>query len=473
MERIVIGRYREKQQLDDALTSERSELVAVYGRRRIGKTFLIREYLMKYMFFTVTGLSSDNKEAQLKNFMLKLHEIKLNFNLEKQADDWLEAFYFLKLVIQKVKVTKKKKVIFIDEFPWMDTQRSGFLPAFENFWNDFCTTRNDLVVVICGSAASYMVHKIIQNKKGLSKRITKTIQLKPFTLQETNEFFKYKKFPMEKLELLKIYMVFGGIAEYLENIKKGESSVVAINRMCFEENAYLENEFEEVFKSLFEENSYHHKIMLALAKNSKKGIRRDELLEDLNVSSGGRISDALNDLLYAGFVLKYEAYFQNKKVKLYRIYDEFCLFYIQFMEKFKGSSFTQIYQKQAYITWCGFAFETICLKNSLAIKKAMKCEQIQSSNYSWSNSSTQIDLVIERNDGIVQLCEIKFYNDEFVINEAYLQQLRKKEQEFRRSTNTKKGIQTVMISTWGVNENKYSQAILAHNITMDCLFEKS
>jgi uncharacterized protein len=472
MAKKIVGRSREKAILNDALNSHRSELIAIYGRRRIGKTYLIREHYEKHVLFKVTGLSSGSRDAQIKNFMLKLSEVSHDFKDEKLPTDWLEAFSYLKQYIQGIKTSKKKKVIFIDEFPWMDTLRSGFLPAFENFWNDYCTTRNDLVVVICGSAASYMVKKIVLNKKGLSKRITKTIKLNPFNLHETKEFFEFKKMPMENMELLRIYMAFGGIAEYLENIQKGESSVLAIDRMCFQKGAYLENEFDEVFKSLFEENSFHHKIMIVLSQNKKKGMSRDEIIHDLKISSGGRFSEALSDLLYSGFVLKYDAYEGNKKRTIYRIDDEFCMFYLQFMATFKGSSWTQIYQKQAYISWCGFAFETICLKHTAEIKKALKCDQIRSTNYNWHNPNAQVDLVIDRNDDIINLCEIKFYNDEFSMDEDYLKKLRKKETEFKTTTKTKKGIRTAMMTTWGVKENKYSQAVLVNNIGIACLFEE-
>lgn len=471
--KAIVGRIREKELLDDALNSNRSELIAVYGRRRIGKTYLIREYYANHIIFKVTGLSSTNREAQIKNFMLKLHEVTSDFKNEKLPLDWLDAFSYLKQYIAGIRVSKKKKVVFIDEFPWIDTQRSGFLPAFENFWNDYCTTRDDLIVVICGSAASYMVKSIVLNKKGLSKRITKTIKLNPFSLYETKEFFRYKQIPMEEMELLKVYMALGGIAEYLENIKKGESSVIAIDRMCFQQGAYLENEFDEVFKSLFEENTYHHKIMIALSESKKRGISRDNILQALKISSGGRFSDSLDDLIYSGFILKYDAYEGNKKRTLYRIYDEFCLFYLQFMTQFKGASWTQIYQKQEYITWCGYAFETICLKHSSEIKKALKCDQIRSNNYSWHNPNAQIDLVIDRDDNLVNLCELKFYNDEFSMDENYLRKLRQKESEYQLTTKTKKGTRMVMITTWGVKANKYSQAILSNNITMECLFERN
>lgn len=471
MSRFVVGRYKEKEKLDDALNSHRSELIAVYGRRRIGKTYLIREHFAKNIIFSFTGLSDGNKTQQLKNFTLKLKEVSNFVEQERLPEDWLEAFVYLKKFLQQQKSSSKKKVIFIDEFPWLDSQRSGFLAAFENFWNDYCTTRTDLIVVICGSAASYMVKKIVFNKKGLSKRITQTIKLKPFNLQETAEFFQFKKISLERMELLKIYMTFGGVAEYLENIKRGESSVLAIDRLCFEEGAYLENEFNEVFKSLFDENSYHHQIMIALSKNQKQGMKREDILKQLQVSSGGRFSDALDDLIHSGFVLKYQAYSAKRKTNLYKIYDEFCSFYLKFMLKYKGSKWTEIYQKPAYTTWSGYAFETICLKHNQAIKKALKCDQIKSENYAWNNENAQVDLVIDRDDNVINLCEVKFWNDEFTIDENYLQQLRKKENEFRAGTKTKKALHTVMLTTWGVKVNEYSTAILTHNLKADCLFE--
>ncbi len=471
MSKTIVGRAYEQQVLTDSLTSHRSELVAIYGRRRIGKTYLIREFFGNKITFSFTGLSTGKRADQIKNFILKLNEVTNEFKNEKHPADWLEAFSYLKAFLKGIKESKKKKVIFIDEFPWVDSHKSGFLNAFENFWNDYCTTRSDLVVVVCGSAASYMVKKIIRNSKGLSKRITQTIKLKPFNLHETQRFFKYKKILMEEYDILKIYMVIGGIAEYLEHVKAGESAVITIDRLCFQQDAYLENEYDEVFKSLFDENSYHQKIMNALVNNKKEGFTRDEILKELKISSGGRFSDSLEELMQSGFVLKYEAYKDDIKSTLYRIYDEFCLFHIKFMKPFKGSKWTQIFQKQEYKSWCGYAFETICLKHDKEVKKALKCDQIESKNYSWHNPKAQVDLVIDRDDDVVNLCEIKFYNDEFLLDATYLQRLRNKENQFKASTKTKKGIYTVMITTWGVKSNQYSQAIVTNSLTMKCLFE--
>jgi len=472
MSKKIVGRAHEQQILTDSLTSHRSELVAIYGRRRIGKTYLIREFFGNKITFSFTGLSTGKKADQIKNFTLKLNEVTNEFKKEKQPTDWLEAFSYLKTFLKRIKESKKKKVIFIDEFPWVDSHKSGFLAAFENFWNDYCTTRSDLVVVVCGSATSYMVKKIINNSKGLSKRITQTIKLKPFNLHETQAFFKYKKIPMEEYEILKIYITLGGVAEYLEHVKAGESAVITIDRLCFQQGAYLEDEYNEVFKSLFNEHSYHQKIMNALAIKKKEGITRDEILKELNISSGGRFSDSLEELMLSGFVLKYDAYKSNTKTTLYRVYDEFCLFHLQFMIPFKDSKWIHIFQKQEYKSWCGYAFETICLKHYEEIKKALKCDQIDSKNYSWHNSKAQVDLVIDRNDNVINLCEIKFYNDDFSLDATYLERLRNKESQFKLSTKTKKGIYTVMITPWGVNSNKYSQAIVTNSLTMKCLFQQ-
>ncbi len=471
MSKNIAGRKREIQILSDALNSQRSELIAVYGRRRIGKTYLIKEYYRHSILFSFTGLSTGKRPEQIKNFMLKLNELTDEFVKQKLPVDWLEAFSLLKTFLKSIKQTKKKKVIFIDEFPWVDSHKSGFLAAFENFWNDYCTSRRDLVIVVCGSAASYMIKKIINNSKGLSKRITQTIKLKPFNLQETKAFFKYKGILMEEYDILKIYMALGGVAEYLEHVKAGDSAVTIIEDLCFKPSAYLANEYHEVFRSLFSDGSFHQKIIDSLADNRKRGMTREEILANLKISSGGKFSSAMEALIQSGFVLKYDAYRDNSKSTLYRIYDEFCLFYLQFMKPNKGAKWAQLFQKQAYKTWSGFAFETICLKHSEEIKKALKCDQIQSKNYSWSNSQAQIDLVIDRADDVVNLCEIKFYNDEFSIDAEYLKKLRKKESQFRSATATKKSIYTVMVSTWGLNPNQYSKAIISNSLNMTCLFE--
>lgn len=470
MAKVIVGRVKEKEILSNALNSSRSELIAIYGRRRIGKTFLIREFYEKGMVFSMTGFSDGNRDVQIKNFQAKLNEVTDEFKQEK-ALDWIDCFVLLKKYITGLRKSKHKKVIFIDEFPWIATNKSGFLAAFENFWNDYCVGRTDLVVVVCGSAASYMVKKLIKNHKGLSKRITQKINLKPFTLGEVKDFFEHKNNPLLDYELLKIYMSLGGIPEYLEQVQKGESAVSTIERLCFQPGAYLEDEFDDVFDSLFESSSFHKKIIDVLAGGAKKGLSRTTLLDKCGLDSSGRFSQSLVELEISGFVLKYDSYKGKSKETLYRIYDEYCLFYLQFMKPFKGNSWLQLYQKSEYLIWCGYAFETICLKHSTEIKRALKIEGIASKNYAWSNPKAQVDLVIDRDDNWVNLCEMKFYNDEFVIDAGYLKRLETKKREFKADKGGRKGVFLTMMTTHGVKSNKYSSAIVDHDLKMDCLFD--
>ena len=469
MSKKIIGRALEKEKLQDALLSHRSELVAVYGRRRIGKTYLIREFYSKHILFSFSGLRNGARPDQLENFMLELNSVTDRFKNQK-PDNWLQAFHFLRTYLKGIRQSQRKKVIFIDEFPWVDSMRSGFLPAFENFWNTYCTTRTDLIVVICGSAASYMMKKILKNRGGLHNRITRKIKLEPFQMKEVKEFFEYKGIKLPEIEIIKIYMALGGVAEYLEHVKIGDSSVTAIDRLCFQKGAQLEHEFEEVFKSLFEEGSYHEQIIKSLSNGSKMGMLRDEILKDQGLRSGGQFSKSMNELIESGFVEKYQSYRGNRKTTLYRIFDEFCLFHLQFMRPFKGNSWVQLYTKREYETWCGYAFEMICYKHVACIKKELKCDQIQSKNYSWSNTNAQVDLVIDRNDNLINLCEIKFSNDVFNLDEQYASKLRKKESEFRESTATRKGVNTIMLTTWGIS-GSHSIGLVTHSITKACFFD--
>jgi len=464
----IIGREIEKQRFKESLQSHRSELIAVYGRRRIGKTFLIREYFSKQLFFSFSGLRNGVLSDQLENFMLELKRVSLQ-KYSKNPSSWLEAFSYLKRYLAQVRETKKKKVIFIDEFPWVDSMRSGFLPAFENFWNAYCTTRKDLIVVICGSSASYMIKKIIRNRGGLHNRLTRKIKLEPFTLSEVNAFFKYKRIRLPDIEILKLYMTFGGIAEYLEHIQPGDSSVTAIDRICFQKGAQLEYEFDEVFKSLFEEGSYHEQIIQALAKGSKIGMTRDEILKIKGITSGGQFSKSLMELMESSFVEQYQSYRLNRKTTRYRIFDEFCLFHLQFMLPNKGGNWMQLSAKNDYSIWSGYAFELVCYKHVVSIKKELRCDQIQSVDFSWSNQHAQIDLVIDRKDDITILCELKFYNDLFYIDANYAQKLRMKESEYRRETKTKKAVYTMMLSTYGI-KGSHALGSVINSMKMDVLF---
>jgi hypothetical protein len=264
-------------------------------------------------------------------------------------------------------------------------------------------------------------------------------------------------------------MALGGIAEYLEHVQTGDSSVTAIDRICFQKGAQLEFEFNEIFKSLFEEGSYHEQIIQSLAKGPKKGMIRNQILKDQSLSSGGQFSKSMNELIESGFVEKYQSYNNSRKTTLYRIFDEFCLFHLQFIEKFKGNSWKQLFTKKEYASWSGYAFEMICFKHIESIKKALLCDQINSKNYSWSNTNAQVDLVIDRDDNMVNLCELKFYNSVFSLDADYAAILRNKETQFRKDTGTKKGISTIMLTTWGI-QGKHATGLVTKSLTQASLF---
>ncbi|MBN4073051.1 AAA family ATPase [Crocinitomix catalasitica] len=469
----MIGREHEIRRLKESLETDVSELIAVYGRRRVGKTYLIRNTFARHIKFEVTGLYDGSKEKQLDAFFKELKQVSTKFSNSKKPTNWDEAFDLLKAYIKGIR-GKKKKVIFIDELPWVDTHKSDFLMYFGHFWNTFCEKRKDLVVVICGSAASYMVQNIISNKGSMHARITYKLDLKPFSLYETKLFLEGKNINWGYYNILHLYIALGGIPHYLEKVKKGESVVQNIQRLCFDSNGDLVSEFNEIFESLFSHSKSHIAIVRALAK-TQKGITRDELLKKSGISGGGPFSRALNELNASGFVSEYSAIGKAKKMTLYRLSDEYSNFYLKYIEhnKNQGKNFWKtMSQKQSYISWAGFNFETICLKHIEQIKKALKISGVHSTNSTWSTKEVQIDLVIARNDNWINLCEMKFYNKEFTIGAGELKNLRNKVNLFKSDTKTNDVVVITMITTYGVVENNNFHEIVEDSFKMEILFEK-
>ncbi len=388
----LIGRKQEIKILKDALKSKRPELIVVYGRRRIGKTYLIKTVYQKYIQFEFWGIHKMPFKDQLQKFNLTL---KTYNNKSKDASSWIEAFHQLQLYLNKLK-SKSKKVIFIDEFPWLDTRKSNFLAAFDNFWNSYASTRNDLVVVICGSAASYMIQHIIKNKGGLHNRLTQKIQLSPFNLCETEQFLKHNGIKLSRHDILQVYMTMGGIPHYLEKITVGESVAQLTDRLCFTKNGFLRTEFNHVFASLFDQYDNHEKIIRTLA-NVRKGLTRNILLLKSKLNSGGTLSKTLEELEDSGFIEKYTPY-RGSKDSIYRLTDEYSMFYIKFIENVKpsiNSMWMKMQAQQSYKVWSGFSFETICIKHIDQIKEALKISGINSTQGSWNGKNNTQGLQID------------------------------------------------------------------------------
>jgi len=469
--RVLIGRKTEKTILTDALESNRPELIVVYGRRRIGKTFLIREVYKKYIKFEFSGIHKVPLKEQLKNFHLTLSSKMVKI---ERPSDWIEAFHQLSHYIEKLK-SKKKKVIFIDEFPWLDTRKSNFLPAFDNFWNSYASTRDDLIVVICGSAASYMIKNIIKSKGGLHNRMTQKIHLAPFNLYEAEQLLKYNNVNLSRYDIIQVYMAVGGVPHYLEKILPGESVAQAIDRLCFDKDGFLRSEFNNVFASLFDQYENHEAIIRTLA-TVRKGLTRNEVLSKSKIGSGGTLTKTLIELEESGFIENYSP-FQGRKDSIFRITDEYSMFYIKYIEKTKPSDsgvWMKMQGQQSYKIWSGFSFETICIKHIEQIKEGLKIAGINTTYGSWieknSPNSAQIDLLIDRDDNVINLCEMKFYNTEYSIDKKYANEIAKKVNSFSTSTKTKKSVFITFITTYGLITNQYSTQHVQNELTMDDLF---
>ena len=467
----VIGRISETTILLNALENSKPELIVVFGRRRIGKTFLIRNVYRNRIVFEFSGIHNAPFRQQLENFHLTMAEKDTSF---KRPAGWVEAFHQLGSYVNKIR-SKKKKIIFIDEFPWLDTRKSNFLAAFDNFWNSFASKRNDLVVVICGSAASYMIQNIVRSKGGLHNRITEKIRLLPFNLAETENFLVHNKVKLSRYDIAMLYMAIGGIPHYLEKIRPGESTSQAIDRLGFHKDGFLRSEFENVFASLFNKHENHEMIIRTLA-SVRKGMTRNAILAKSKINSGGTLSKTLADLEESGFIEKYLPY-KGSKDAIFRLTDEYSLFYLNFIEKTKPSKssiWAKIQEQQSWKIWSGFSFESLCLKHISQIKERLKISGINSSAGSWHYKSdsgeAQIDLIIDRADNVINLCEIKFYNSPFRMDKKCANNIMNKVNLFKEITRTRKSIFVTMITAHGLNSNEYSRQIVQNELKIDSLF---
>ena len=466
----IIGRESAKYILGRALEAKKASLVTVYGRRRVGKTYLINTYLRDSISFHYQGIHNITTELQLDKFTKRLSE-QLNNNLPLAVPaDWFDALSLLGSLLKKKR--SKKLVIFLDEFPWMHTPKSNFLAAFENFWNTWAADKPNVTVIICGSAASWMLQKVVRNKGGLHNRITHKIVLYPFSLYETELFLQSKKVNLNRYQTIQLYMAIGGIPQYLELAEPGMSAAQIIDAACFNKSGFLYNEFEELYSSLFYRAERHVKIIRALAAKPD-GLIRNQIIKAAKLQTGGTASTLLEELSAAGFITLYVPFGKKAKDTVYKLTDEYSLFYLKFMEP-NRISVKGTWQKQSstpsYTSWSGLAFETLCIKHTAAIKKALGITAIHTESSSWRAPGAQIDLLIDRRDQCINLCEMKFYGDNFTIDNKYAAVLRRKETVFKEKTKTRKQVFFTLITTFGLNKNEHSIGLVDSIIVADKLF---
>ncbi len=470
---MLIGRKEELRKLREAYNSEYSEFVVVYGRRRVGKTFLIREQFNYKFTFAHTGLAKRNTREQLQNFQSSLR--RQGYEKAPLPANWLEAFDMLAELIEHSK--DKRKVVFIDEMPWMDAPRSSFLPALEHFWNGFASARKDVVLIACGSATSWIIKKLLKNKKGLHNRLTYRIHLQPFTLHECEQYARQRKLGMNRKQLLEGYMALGGVAYYWSLLDKAKSLALNIDGLFFSKDGELKEEYNELYASLFNHPDRYLAIIEALGKK-KTGMTRAEIVHETRLTDNGKLSDMLEDLENCGFIRKYNAIGKKNKGALFQLIDAYTLFYFKFVrdnlvndEHFWSKSI----DTPPYFNWCGLAFERVCLLHSRQIKAKLGVAGIISSEYAWwiegnaEESGAQIDLLIDRNDGVINLCEMKYTNAPFKIDAAYDAVLQNKKTRFIETTQTQKAVHLTMVSSQGLVRNAFSDEVQSQ-VTVNDLF---
>lgn len=471
--KTLVGRKNDLAILQELYNSDNSEFAGVYGRRRVGKTFLIRTAFEGRFTFQVTGLSNATMVQQLTNFNLELRKV-LPEHKYTLANDWISAFQLLTLFLESN--SESKKLIFIDELPWFDTPRSGFMSALEHFWNSWASGRHDILLIVCGSAASWMINKLINNKGGLYNRVTKRIKIIPFTLNECELFLQSKNILLDRYQIIQLYMVFGGIPFYWEEVKQGLSAAQNIETICFSENGLMRMEFNNLFKSLFNKHEKHSLIVNTLSKKST-GLTRDDLIRKTKLPNAGSTTRLLDELEESGFLLRCNPFGKKARNTIYQLIDFYSLFYFKFIN---GSDPRDINQwinaidNPKHRAWSGYAFEQVCLSHLPQIKKALGISGVYTTTSSWRSaavkSGAQIDLVIDRRDRVVNLCEMKFSIHKFVIDAKYAEELRNKIGVFKTETKTRNSVFLTMITTYGLQPNIHSVGLVQNDLTMQDLF---
>lgn len=478
----IIGRKKEMSELETLYASDKSEFVAIYGRRRVGKTFLVDETLKGRITFRHAGLSpvdgennNNNLRSQLKHFHYSLRMQGVKSRCPKS---WMEAFFLLSSHLDKID-DGSRQVVFLDELPWMDTPRSGFVTALEGFWNTWACHRDNLMLVVCGSANSWMLDNLVNNHGGLYGRTTYEIKLAPFTLQECEEYFASRNFRISRYDIVQSYMMLGGIPYYLGYMQPAFSLAQNIDRLFFADDAKLAYEYDRLFSSVFS-NPEEMKHIVGLIGKNRTGLTRKDIIKSLGIESSGNVSKMLNALVASDFVKTYVPFGEKKSDLRYRLTDPFCIFQQKFITSRTSTDaeyWTHNVTSPKVNSWRGFAFEEVCFHHVRQIKNALGILGVASTQSAWNmrdeegTEGTQIDMLIDRNDNIIDMCEMKFYNEKFTIDKSYHGKLVHRLNLLSANIPRRKTVHSVLVTTYGLNFNEYS-GDFQNVVTLDDLFSK-
>lgn len=471
---VIIGREKEQKILRECVDSMSPEFVAIYGRRRIGKTYLIKNFFKGKFDFYMTGSFNSSLTEHLIDFQTQLAEysgIK-----QPRPKNWREAFRLLRDYLSTIK--KDKIIVFIDELPWLDTPRSRFVSALELFWNSWGDSQNKLKFIVCGSATTWMTSKLIGDKGGLHNRITRQIYLAPFNLYETEKLLLSKGVKWNRHQIVECYMIMGGTPFYLAKIDKSMSLPQNIDRLFFSNRGELRIEYDILFRSLFNESTIYRRVVELLAKKSI-GMTRDEIMSFLKLPVGGYLSEVLQNLITCDFIRDYNAFGKKRRDKLFQLTDLFTLFYLKQVKETQASDdgyWSSGIDSPSHRAWTGYAFEQVCLHHIPQIKSALGIKGIQSSVSSWygevdGKKLGQIDLIIDRRDEVINLCEIKYSLHPYEITAAYMTHLNERTELFRQMTKNRKALHLTFVTINGIKHNE-QWGMIQNEITADELFKE-
>jgi uncharacterized protein len=477
----IIGRAKEKTLLDKIMQSNQAEFLALYGRRRVGKTFLIRQHLKQHLIFDFSGSKEASKKQQLNNFFAEYLARTKGLQQTQVPTSWHVAFSYLADYLAGLSASATKQVVFLDEMPWLDTPKSDFISALEFFWNQHVSKMEHVLLIACGSASSWIRKDLIIARGGLYNRVTQRIHLKPFNIYETNQFLQNRGVYLPTCQVLELYMVMGGIPFYLKEIQPDKTATQSINEICFSPQGLLSNEVEEykqLYHAIFRNAKHHIEIIKVLASNLQ-GITRTEIAVATEIAES-TLSKTLEDLVDCNFVTHFQPFINKKKTAIFKLTDLYSLFYLKFIQHNKGAGnkiWEQLGQQNTYKSWSGYAFENICMMHTDQIKAALGIRGVFTKHSAWKFKGNdtlpgaQVDMVIDRADQIIHLCEAKFTKENFAINLAYAQHLRMRKSIFKQATETKKGVFTTLLTTYPAMKNKYYMEEVDSEITMEQLFE--
>ena len=477
----IIARKREQSELKRLYDSGKAEFVVVYGRRRVGKTYLVREYFSGNFDFYHTALSPYDKEGaktttaqQLQCFHSSL--VRFGDSNPLVPKDWLEALERLRDLVEGRLNKGKRTVVFIDELPWLDIAKSGFVPAFEHFWNGWGAGCQDLILIVCGSATTWIHDTFLDNTGGLYNRITAEIRVSPFSLSECEDFYRSRSVEISRYDQLQYYMILGGVPYYMDYLRRGESLAANIDSLFFNKDSRLRNEFDRLFASLFKKPEGYKELVRFLA-GSRAGYTREEITSGTSYSSGGGLTEALAALEASDFILKYRPFAAKKGEEKYKLIDGFLLFYLKFVDGVskKNSGYWQRFENTSKLTsWRGLSFENLCFNHIPQIKNALGISGVYTEESAWIRQGNdimrgaQIDMLIDRDDRIINLCEMKFVLGDYSVSKEEEAKLQNRKAALYES-GTKKAVNLVLVTTYGLKQNAHS-AVFQKVVTMEDLF---